>query len=75
VRITERDREPLGLSFVGRGFAVRVRAPFDASLAEALTHTAAACVAACPTGALAHPPAVPSALPCAGTTDSDTASA
>ncbi|MGD2110864.1 MAG: hypothetical protein PVI86_15910, partial [Phycisphaerae bacterium] len=45
--------EPLGLTFVGRGFDVRVGVPFDRTVAEALTHTARECVDACPTGALA----------------------
>ena len=45
--------EPLGLTFVGRGFDVRVAVPFEATLAEGLREAAAACVAACPTGALA----------------------
>jgi len=45
--------EALGLTFVGRGFDVRVAVPFDASLAEGLKAAAAECVAACPTGALA----------------------
>ena len=53
VRITEKAREPLGLTFVGRGFAVEVRVPFNDTLALGLQKTAAACVAACPTGALA----------------------
>jgi len=45
--------EKLGLAFVGRGFDVRVAVPFDYSMAQALEHAAAECVAACPTGALA----------------------
>jgi ferredoxin len=45
--------EPLGLTFVGRGFDVRVAVPLDRSLAEALSKAAAECVAACPTAALA----------------------
>ena len=53
VRITADMREPLGLAFVGRGFDARVAVPFDASMAEALTDAAEACVEACPTGALA----------------------
>jgi ferredoxin len=53
VRITERACEPLGLTFIGRGFDVKVGVPFDGSLAEALGRTAAQCVEACPTGALA----------------------
>ena len=53
VQITAQAGEPLGLTFVGRGFNVRVTVPFGRSIAEGLTHTAAQCVAACPTGALA----------------------
>jgi ferredoxin len=45
--------EKLGLSFVGRGFDVRVAVPFGDSLAEGLKIAAAECVKACPTGALA----------------------
>jgi len=53
VRITERRREALGLAFIGRGFGVQIGTPFGASLAEALRATAAECVEACPTAALA----------------------
>ncbi len=53
VRLTGRHGEALGLGFVNRGFATQVQVPFGASLSEALTHTAAKVVAACPTGALA----------------------
>jgi NADH dehydrogenase/NADH:ubiquinone oxidoreductase subunit G len=45
--------EKLGLTFVGRGFDVRVAVPFDRSIAQALKHSADQCVNACPTGALA----------------------
>lgn len=44
--------ESLGLTFVGRGFDVRVAVPFGAELSEGLRIAAAKCVAACPTGAL-----------------------
>lgn len=53
VEITARAGESLGLTFIGRGFDVRVGVPFGRSLAEALEKTAAEVVAACPTGALA----------------------
>jgi len=53
VRISQREAEPVGLAFIGRGADVRVGVPFDKPLAEALTKSAAACVRACPTGALA----------------------
>ncbi len=53
VRITERRREALGLTFIGRGFDVRIGAPFNAALEDAIRVTAAECVEACPTAALA----------------------
>ena len=53
VRLTKLHQEPLGLTFVGRGFSVRVGVPFDESLDQALRSVAAACIEACPTGALA----------------------
>jgi ferredoxin len=45
--------EKLGLTFVGRGFDVRVAVPFERSLAQALNNSAEECVNNCPTGALA----------------------
>jgi NADPH-dependent glutamate synthase beta subunit-like oxidoreductase/ferredoxin len=53
IQIAAAAGEPLGMTFLGRGFNVRVAVPFDHSIAEALTKVAAECVAACPTGALA----------------------
>jgi len=53
VQITARESEELGLTFIGRGFDVRVAVPFGHSIAEGLKQTATKCVAACPTGALA----------------------
>ncbi len=53
VRICEQARERLGLTFVGRGFDVRVRVPFDEALEAGLERVAAECIEACPTGALA----------------------
>ena len=53
VKITEAMGETLGLTFVGRGFNLRVAVPLDGALADALTRTARHCVDACPTGALA----------------------
>ncbi len=52
VRIAERGKEPLGLSFIGRGFDVRIGVPFDEDFSKALTTTAEECVKGCPTGAL-----------------------
>jgi ferredoxin len=52
VQLTERAREPLGLTFIGRGFDVRVATPFHRTIAEGLQKVAAECVENCPTGAL-----------------------
>ncbi len=52
VQVARGAGEPLGLTFVDRGFDVRLAVPFDRSLDEALTKVAAECVAACPTAAL-----------------------
>jgi ferredoxin len=53
IQVAARAREPLGLTFIGRGFNVRVSVPFNQAVAEGLRKAAAECVAACPTGALA----------------------
>lgn len=53
IQIASQARESLGLTFIGRGFDVRVAVPFDHSIAEGLKHAAKQCVEACPTGALA----------------------
>ncbi len=53
IQIAASASEPLGLTFVGRGFDVQLAVPFDGTLDEGLTKTAAECVAACPTAALA----------------------
>ena len=53
VKITEKQREKLGLTFIGRGFDVKVAVPFDKSIADGLLKTARKAVALCPTGALA----------------------
>ncbi len=53
VQIAAKAGEELGLTFVGRGFDVRVAVPFERSIADGLKQSAAECVAACPTGALA----------------------
>jgi NADPH-dependent glutamate synthase beta subunit-like oxidoreductase len=54
IQIAGQAGEELGLTFVGRGFDVRVAVPFEQSIAEGLKQAAAKCVAACPTGALAY---------------------
>jgi len=52
VKLTELAREPLGLTFIGRGFDVRVAAPFNRAIADGLQKVAEECVKHCPTGAL-----------------------
>ena len=52
LQVAERAGERLGLAFVGRGFDMRVKVPFDAPLAEALEKAAGTCADVCPTGAL-----------------------
>jgi NADPH-dependent glutamate synthase beta subunit-like oxidoreductase len=53
IQIASEAGETLGLTFIGRGFNVRVAVPFGRSIAEGLKRVAGQCVAACPTGALA----------------------
>jgi hypothetical protein len=53
IRITERDGEKLGLTFIGRGFDVTIGAPLGAALEKAMEKTAQEVVRCCPTGALA----------------------
>ena len=55
IQIADKAKEPLGLTFVGRGFDMRVGVPFDRPMSEALRIVARECVEACPTGALAMP--------------------
>lgn len=52
VKLTETAGEPLGLTFIGRGFNVRIATPFHQSIEEGLQKIAAQCVQHCPTGAL-----------------------
>jgi len=58
VEIAKQSAEPLGLTFIGRGFDVRVGAPLHGAFSEGLQKAAAECVEACPTGAIsfANPP-------------------
>jgi ferredoxin len=53
IRITAQAGETTGLAFLNRGFETEVGPPFGASLQTALGQAAAACIEACPTGALA----------------------
>jgi len=52
IAITAQAQEPLGLTFVGRGFDVQVAVPLAGTLAEGLQKVGAECVKHCPTGAL-----------------------
>jgi NADH dehydrogenase/NADH:ubiquinone oxidoreductase subunit G len=53
IQIATKAKEELGLTFIGRGFDVKVAVPFDKSIAEGLKHIAGKCIKACPTAALA----------------------
>jgi len=53
IQIASEAKEQLGLTFIGRGFNVRIAVPFGRSIAEGLKLAAAKCVEGCPTGALA----------------------
>ena len=53
VQITEKEKEEFGLTFIQRGFDVRVAVPLHKSLKEGLSKVAQKCVEACPTAALA----------------------
>ena len=52
VEIAKQSAEPLGLTFIGRGFNVRVGAPMHGGFSEGLQKAAAECVEGCPTGAI-----------------------
>jgi NADPH-dependent glutamate synthase beta subunit-like oxidoreductase/ferredoxin len=54
IQIAAREKEPLGLAFIGRGFNVRVGVPFNETIAAGLRRTAEEVILACPTGALAR---------------------
>ena len=53
VAIAEKHGESIGLAFVGRGFEMEIQVPFDHDLDEGVRKSAAECVAACPTAAIA----------------------
>jgi ferredoxin len=52
VKLAELAAEPLGLTFIGRGFDVKVSVPFSDKFEAGLQKVAAECVEHCPTGAL-----------------------
>jgi ferredoxin len=53
VEIARQAAEPLGLTFIGRGFDVQLGAPLGRPFADGLQKVAADCVQHCPTGAIA----------------------
>lgn len=53
VEIARMHGEEIGLAFIGRGFDMEIKVPFNRSLDEGLRKSAAACVEACPTAAIA----------------------
>jgi len=69
VQLTELAQEPLGLTFIGRGFDVRIAAPFNHRLEEGLKKVAEECVRYCPTGALVFAAAPHSTAVSAGPSD------
>jgi NADH dehydrogenase/NADH:ubiquinone oxidoreductase subunit G len=52
IQLAQQAGEPLGLTFVGHGFDVRVDVPLNEGLEQALRTAARRCAGACPTGAL-----------------------
>ncbi len=54
VQTAKKGAEPLGLSFQGRGFDMRIAAPLQKTLDESLEKVSAECINICPTGALAR---------------------
>ncbi|MCF8371838.1 MAG: FAD-dependent oxidoreductase [Bacteroidales bacterium] len=53
VRLTEKHKEKLGLTFIGRGFDVQIAVPFNEGMDRGLEKIAEEVVRACPTGAMA----------------------
>jgi NADPH-dependent glutamate synthase beta subunit-like oxidoreductase len=52
IDITIKSGELTGLTFIGRGFDMRVEVPFSSPISAALTNSTVECVESCPTGAL-----------------------
>jgi len=53
VEITKSEHELQGLTYIGRGFDVRINVPLGGSMEGALVRTGKKVIEACPTGALA----------------------
>ena len=54
VDIAKAEKELEGLSFIGRGFIVKIEVPFSGHLEKALKSTALKCARLCPTGAISE---------------------
>jgi len=54
IQIAAQAKEDLGLTFIGRGFDVKVTVPFDESISAGLAKVARQCVRSCPTAALSY---------------------
>lgn len=54
IAIAEEHSEHLGLSYIGRGFQVKVGVPLNQTLLEGLREAALECADLCPTGALSR---------------------
>ncbi len=53
VQLTSNHREEFGLTFIGRGFEVKIGVPFNEKIEQGLKNTSLDVAKACPTGALA----------------------
>ena len=53
IQTVQKTGEPIGLSFEGRGFGMKVVVPLEKSLTEGLQKVSTECAKICPTGALA----------------------
>jgi ferredoxin len=53
VEIAAKAKEPLGLTFIGRGFDVKITVPLNGQIGDGLQKVAEDCVRYCPTGSLA----------------------
>lgn len=53
VEIAKKYGEDIGLTFIGRGFDMEIQVPFGKTLDQGIKESAAECIAACPTAAIA----------------------
>lgn len=54
VEITKRNKDIVGLAYVGRGFDIQINIPFNKLLDEAIKNSALECISNCPTGAISN---------------------